>query len=111
MWISRLSYDDLRDKALKADAALLELRTYNIQLNATFDWMKLRLYQVEHERAQLIENYMGVKITVPTIEPAPPVSLSDVLGETVSFADIGDEEAAKQGANWNELGELVHGKK
>lgn len=110
MWISRLVYDDLRDSALKANTVAAELRTQNLQLKSTMDWMTLRLNQLEHERAQLIHNYMGVKISVPTIEPEP-VKLSDVLGETVSFEDMGDTEAAKNNVGWNEMGELVYGKK
>lgn len=110
MWMSRNVWDEERQARVLAEARLFDNKAYNIQLAAMNDWLKLRLTQLEHERAQLIHNYMGVKISVPTIEPEP-VKLSDVLGETVSFDDMGDTEAQKHGVEWNELGEVVYGKK
>jgi hypothetical protein len=68
----------------------------------------LRLTQSENERAQLIHNYTGVKITIPSIEPAPnPISMSDILNSTTNFEDVGDDEAKKQGLDWDATGALT----
>ena len=45
------------------------LEIENARLRADLDWFKLRLNQVERERAQLIASAIGVKIAVPEFVP------------------------------------------
>lgn len=111
MLISRQAYNDLRDLALKAEAVCHKVEQHNVALQTTMDWMRTRLNQLEHERAQLIYQYMGVKIAVPVIAPAPavqPEAVANMINETPSFEDMGDEEAARQGISWNAAGEVVY---
>lgn len=111
MWISRQMFTELVKDRSEASGVAQALEKQNIALQATMDWLRMRLTQLEHERAQLIYNYMGVKINVPTLEPAPTAKLSDIVNEAVSFDDMGDTEAAKLGIGWNEAGEVEYGGK
>jgi hypothetical protein len=112
MWISRLAYDEQHTALIRATAVVTEVKSHNVALQTTLDWMRVRLTQLEYERAALIHNYMGVKLVIPEIEPAPnSVKASDILNQTLSFEDVGDEEATKQGITWDSQGELVYSRK
>lgn len=112
MWISRVMFEQLIEARAAATAVVTELKSQNVAQKTTMDWMMMRLTQLEHERAQLIHNYMGVKIEVPSIEPeTPSVTTSDLLSQTMSFDDVGDDEAKKQGIDWDEMGRVVYGKR
>lgn len=113
MWIDRKTYDDLRLENAKLQGICQEQARANASLQSSFDWLRVRVTQLERERAQLINNYMGIKVEVPEIE----VVAKDKRGaESLSnaaasfFTDMGDEEALKQGISWNEEGELVYTK-
>lgn len=112
MWISKEQFLALVHERSQSQGVAQALEKQNIALQSTMDWLKVRLTQLEHERAQLIHNYMGVKIAVPSFEPErPSIQMSDILGATQSFDDVGDEEAAKQGIGWDLNGEVVYSKK
>jgi hypothetical protein len=113
MWIQREMFSKLIADKAKAEGAAQILAQRVVQQDATIDWMKTRLTQLEYERAQLINNYMGVKIPIPefdreTTAKAPRVTAEDVLNQTVAFIDVGDEEAAKLGLSWDDEGRLMH---
>jgi len=113
MWIKRELFEKLLENKSKAEGAAQVLAQRVVQQDATIDWLKTRLTQLEYERAQLINNYMGVKIPVPefdkeTTAKAPRVTAEDVLNQTVAFIDVGDEEAAKLGLSWDDEGRLMH---
>jgi hypothetical protein len=106
MWISRKVYDDLRDGKLRADTALQSLQGELVAHKTMIDWMRIRLSQVEQERAQLLFNYTGVKIATPSIEPAPVQRPEQILAALPHFNDVGDEEAQRLGIGWNPDGTL-----
>lgn len=107
MFISRKHYDDLRLEHAKAHE---EARVLAHQVNAqqiTMDWLRVRITQVERERAQFMFLHTGVKIEVPEIAaPEPPGKLHDVLAATPHFNDIGDKLAAEMGISWNQDGSV-----
>ena len=109
MFISRAMFDTLQTSAT---TSATEARVLSEQLRAwqtTMDWMRVRLNQIEAERAQLLFNFLGVKILTPTIAPAHEVAPQpDMLGATIHYGDIGDEEAAKQGISWAPDGTVVY---
>lgn len=113
MWIKRADYDGLMKQALEANGAAQALERQVSTQKTHLDWMVLRLTQLEHERASLIHRYMGVQITVPDVQldvPVTPVPVSS-MSDIPSFEDIGDEEAKKQGLDWDEHGRVTqHGK-
>ena len=68
MWISRTAFENLVEARAEAVGRAHAMDLQVQSQKATMDWMAMRLTQSEHERAQLIHNYTGVKITVPSIE-------------------------------------------
>lgn len=106
MWISKATYDDWQKRLTRAEAVKEALERHNSALAATMDWLRVRVTQIEMERAQLMYNYMGVKIAVPQIERAPEVPQRvDALPD---FNDVGDAEAARLGIGWNPDGTLKY---
>ena len=104
MWIDRKIYATVEARAVAAEAIKTHLERENLQLIATNDWLRFRLSQVERERALMLNHYMGIKIEVPEIErvsPDPSRVAGHPLMQTLSFADMGDAEAQKQGISWN----------
>lgn len=107
MWIDRKTYDDLRLDRTTWLAEARTLTTQNQALTTTLDWLRVRVTQLELERAQLLWNYTGVKVPTPTITH----TATDTVPLTPpNFQDIGDAEAAKQGIEWADDGTLLYTK-
>ena len=107
MWIDRKTYDDLRLDAAKRSTECLVLQQQNSTLVTTLDWLRVRVTQLEMERAQLLWRYTGVKVPVPEIVKTDSVA-SNPMTQTPNFNDVGDAEAAKLGISWDENGELIY---
>jgi len=108
MWMSKAMYAEQHDRLVKAEAVVQSVQIHNAALHTTMDWMRLRLNQLEHERARLIENYMGVRISVPNIEPAQSTdNNADLFNQVPSYEDVGDTEAERMGIGWDEDGQFV----
>lgn len=106
MWISRATFDALNTERLTATAEARTLAAQNDKLTITMDWMRMRLEQVERERAHLLKTYMGVAATVPEfVKPEP--SQEDVIGGANVFNDIGDDQAKALGVGWNGDGSVT----
>ena len=107
MWADRKTYDDLRLSEANQRGVAATLKEEVISLRATLDWMRVRLTQLEHERAVLISNYMGITVTAPRFEKAPQKSdFNHPLQSMPSFEDVGDEEASRLGVGHNPDGTL-----
>lgn len=107
MWIARKEYERLA--AMSGQNQALIARTAAQQ--TTNEWLMMRLTQLEHERAVLIQNYMGVKIPVPEIgKAAETVDIDQILRNPGAlFADVGDEEAERLGLDWAPDGTVTEG--
>ena len=106
MWISKAHYTTLdgliqqaqahSTDALRREGALRQrvsdLETENTRLIANQDWFKLRLTQVERERAQLIYAAIGTKVSVPEFVPTyrPDEALNE---QHAVFAGVGEDSA------------------
>lgn len=116
MWIDRSTHRRLLQLVsdLEKAMALSEgiRQTYSEQnkvLQTNLDWLRVRVNQLEHERAQLVYNYMGIKIQTPEIQRTTPVDTPvHPLVELPSFEDMGDAEAKRQGVEWNDEGRVVY---
>ena len=109
MWIDRQTYDDLRLDAAEARGAKQALERQVSALDTTMDWMRVRVNQLEEERAQLLFTYTGVKVSVPKISRAPeidPTPYRRTMDEMPSFEDVGNEAAAALGLSWNPDGTM-----
>lgn len=113
MWITRIEYDAMLTRALTAQGERDAMQRQVDAQKTNQEWMVLRLTQLEHERAQLLYRFMDVKITTPNIELDTPVTPeSSAIGNDLpSFNDVGDDEAKKQGLDWDVEGRVTqHGK-
>lgn len=107
MWIARPEYDRLVEARGKLDAVLQRCAAQQ----TTNEWLMMRLTQLEHERAVLIQNYMGVKVPVPEIgTAAETVDVDQILRDPGAlFQDIGDDAAKDAGMDWDNEGKVTYG--
>ena len=112
MWISRELFIGLVEKESKARGELAALQTRFAAQDSMVDWFRIRLTQLEKERAQMILTYTGVAISSPVFakEPEKP-AIDQVLGEVSTFDDVGDEVAARLGIGHNPDGTLNYSRK
>lgn len=110
MWITAELFGKLQTELGRAQGEARSLAEQNRALLTNLDWMRARLNQVEHERAILLETYMGVRVPVPTLrqEIYQGESGNRGLNPDALFADIGDKEAERLGVGWNMNGEIVY---
>lgn len=104
MFISRTVYTDLRDSLVKAQGEANALAQVNAQLNAHIEWMRVRLTQLEFERAQLLKKYMNIDVPSPSFEQ--PDNQPD-MNQVIGFDDVGDKIAAELGLTWNQDGSVT----
>jgi hypothetical protein len=71
----------------KSNGERERLAQENARMRSDIDWFKLRLNQVEKERAQLILAATGTPMPVATFAPTPDPA--DTLNEMPEFAMVG----------------------
>lgn len=108
MWVNRATFDELHKRLYETTGVNQALERNYTALMTTLDWLRVRVTQLEMERAQLLFNYTGVKVPTPVIartdeRPDPNISLPH-------FDDMGDVEAARLGVGWNADGTVNYGK-
>ena len=106
MWLTQTAYLETQKALLQVIAERDAIRQQQAALVNTNEWLMVRVTQLEHERAVFLRTQFGVSIAAPTIQRADPVSQLD-LNQTISFADMGDEEALRQGIGWDEHGSVL----
>lgn len=99
MWIDRKTWDELKLQLAQKNGENTVFSNNYTALMTTLDWLRVRVTQLEMERAQLLFNYTGVRVPTPAItraeeHPDPNIALPN-------FDDVGDEEAARLGIGWN----------
>lgn len=112
MWLKRELFERLLTEKARAEGASHTLAHRIVSQDATIDWMKVRLTQLEYERAQLINNYMGIKLPVldiarEVVSEKSQLTAEQVLNQTISFDDIGDDAARASGLDWDGEGRLT----
>lgn len=112
MWIDRATFMGLVQGEAKSRGELAALQTRFASQDAMCDWFRIRLTQLEKERAQMILHYTGVAIASPVFAQEPEKSpIDQVLGEAASFDDVGDEVAKRLGIGHNPDGTVNYSKK
>ena len=115
MFLPSKVYYDLREACARAEGAREALKHQVATLDVTCDWFRVRISQLEHERALMIQHYTGVTVPALSIEKAPvpnPTQLRQSYDPVAHFADVGDTEAARMGISWHpETGEVVYAEK
>lgn len=104
MWLPKAVYDLFQISKENVDALRIELAQVRAEKDAlvfqlslavtTTDWMKIRVNQLEGERAALIYKLYGIDVPTPEIVKKP-VS-ADFLGSDI-FEDMGDTKARELG--------------
>ena len=93
--ISQESVNELRAEVLALRSERDILKQQLITTNSNFEWLRLRVNQLEVERAGLLEKATGIKTAVPEIvRTASPL---DNMINSFSFEDVGDTMAKKLG--------------
>lgn len=101
---------DANNRAMLADTRLSDAKSGAKVLEVNLDHLRLRVNQLEKERAQLTHAILGVRIAVPEFENVPPQQVADAFAEMPSFSDMGDEEARVQGIGHDDMGNVAYGK-
>lgn len=126
MWIDKASFVKLIEQVATANAEAKVLSEQCRAHQTSIDWMRVRVNQLEMERAELFKRVTAIRIPVPEIQtvetnPAmssrsgnalmPPMTREDLenqmkrnLNEMPSFEDPGNERAAKLGIFNNDDG-------
>ena len=93
--ISQTSFDDLRQEvaALKAERDALKSELISVKVNA--DWFRVKVNQLEVERAQLLEKAYSIRVGAPEI--VRHTDLSNIRLEDFNFDDMGDAKAKELG--------------
>ena len=109
MWISSAVFESLVADRAKAEGKSHAQELEVVALKGTMEWMIVRLNQLEHERAVMIQQYMGVRIAAPSIESTRSEVESATFMNTSAdlFSDVGDAEANRLGLGWNDQGEMT----
>ena len=110
MWVDKKTYFELRDCLSKATQEAHTLAVQNQALQTTMDWLRMRVNQLEMERAQMLLLYTGVKIPTPTIHSAAETDVQSMMANKSPFEDVGDDVAKKLGLSWNPDGTLLYAK-
>ena len=115
MFLKQTVFLTLHDKITKAEQETRTLREQNRAMQVTMDWMRVRVTQLEHERAVMLDHFMSIKVQVPEIISAPSPSADDFARQMQAytqnlFNDVGDERAKALGLQWDDAGEVVAGR-
>ena len=93
--VSKESVDSTRQE-LAVTKAERDILKHQLTVSQTqFEWLRMRVNQLEVERAQLLEKATGIKTAVPEIVRAP--SQMETMINQFTFDDVGDEMAKKLG--------------
>lgn len=94
--ISQTSFNDLREElaALKAERDVLTHQLTVAQTN--FDWLRVKVNQLELEKTALMEKAYNIKLPVPEILRAPQIDPT-FDPKHFDFNDMGDKLAKQYG--------------
>lgn len=105
MWITRELFERLLVRETEAKAAAQILSEQNNILRTHMDWMRVRVNQLEAERAAFLFDKAGIKIPVPEIQYD---AHTRDYNELPSFEDIGDQEARRLGIKYGPDGTIIY---
>jgi hypothetical protein len=105
-----LLHDQTYTIAASKEKAMV-LAEQNKVLQVQLDFMRLRVNQLEMERAALMQQVTGVNVPVPqivsTVTQPSPQDMASAM--SAHFQDVGDDEAKRQGLMIDPSnGELVY---
>lgn len=111
MWVSRDDWEQQKNMTIESSARAVVYSEQNKVHQVTMDWLRMRITQLEKERAQMFYQLSGVKIPVPEIVHAPaPTAVGEnhPFNKLPSFEDMGDSEAKNMGISYNADGTVKY---
>lgn len=82
--------------ALKAERDAMKSDLLTTKVHA--DYFRVKVNQLEHERAALLDKAYGIRVPVPEVAVKASTPLPDLIAmNTFSFNDVGDEMAKTLG--------------
>lgn len=104
MFITRKFYEAL----VIAQTEARILSEQNAILRTNLDNARIRLNQIEKERAAMLYAATGAKVSVPEFvqTPTKASALHNMLSALPPLEDMGDEAAERMGVGWNSDGTL-----
>ena len=109
MWVNKQVFNELWGRSIALTATQGEMLRHNQSLETTLDWLRVRVSQLEHERAIMLSKYMGIDVPVQVIERAREKTVESPYHNIPHFDDVGDEQARKLGISWNADGSVSYG--
>ena len=91
--ISHETLVDQRQEIVSLRAERDALKAENATLKINFDWLRMKVNQLERERAQLIEKAYNITLPAPELTRHVAADVPDAF----SFEDIGDDLAKRLG--------------
>lgn len=113
MWLSKQAYQNLYQESVTARAEAAAFKETNRALQTSADWMRMRITQLEKERAAFLNHYLDVKIPVPeVVQKAPDPFESHPFNDMAAlFNGMSDDEAKTAGIEHDPVtGELIYKK-
>lgn len=91
-------------------AAYLALIEKHAREETRANWFMERVNQLERENADLRHRVLGIVQSVPQYQRTKDQPAPHDHDSELSFEDMGDTAALREGATWNKDGEVVYGK-
>ncbi len=84
--------NSIRTQLAIAEAKVADLERSLQHSRTSFDWLRLRVNDLENQNKALLERNYNIRVPAPQIAPAmtPPIDLREF-----GFTDVGDELASK----------------
>jgi hypothetical protein len=97
--VSKENVDQLKQEVAKLSAENAVLRVSEATAKANFDWLRIRVNQLEVERAQLVKRAYNIDVPVPeVVRSNQRAGASDLLQLTSAlFEDVGEAGAKELG--------------
>ena len=95
--ISKESVDSLRTELAAVRAERDSLKTQLAVTQTNFDWLRMKINQLEFERTGLIERAYDIKLPAPEIVRQPAVDPTFDPRMFTGFDDVGESVAKKLG--------------
>jgi len=110
MWVNKTAYLELYAAWQVQTTGNRLLGEQVVALNTTLDWFRVRISQLEHERAVMLKKYLDIDVPVQVVERQREASSLNAYHMTADFNDMGDAAAKSLGIGWDaDTGVVTYG--
>ena len=101
MWVNKQAFNEMWGRNIALIAAQDALVRQNAALETSIDWFRVRISQLEHERAVMLKKYLDIDVPVQVVERQREASSLNAYHMTADFNDMGDAAAKSLGIGWD----------